>query len=94
MGWKAKLIRPIKTAEGGEIVTLSDARDYLLKLPKDRHTDPIVQATIEAVMMAAEGRGPVFTAQAGISQVVAGRRGLEYDPDRLRLPTKKWGRRR
>jgi hypothetical protein len=41
------MIQPIQTAEGGLIDTPSDARDYLLKLPKDWHTEPIVQATLK-----------------------------------------------
>lgn len=70
MSWKDRLIRPIEVEEGDLIVTLSDARDYLLKLPKNRHKDPLVQATIQALLMAAEGHGPIFTGQSGLAQVV------------------------
>ena len=94
MRWDARLIRPIQVEEGDLIVTLSDAREYLLKLPKNRHDDPIVQATVEALLMAAEGRGPIFTAQAGVARVVAGRSSHQYDPDKPRLPAKTWRRRR
>lgn len=72
MSWSVRLVKPIIPAKGGPIVTLSDARDYILKLPRAEQQTPIVQATAEAILMAAEGRGPVFTAQAGVSQMVHG----------------------
>jgi len=93
MRWDARLIRPIQVEEGDLIVTLSDAREYLLKLPKNRQNDPTVQATVEALLMAAEGRGRIYTAQAGVAQVV-GRCATDYDPNRPRTPAKKWRRQR
>jgi hypothetical protein len=70
VSWKAKLIQPIEAEEGDLIVTLSDAREYLLKLPKGRRNDPLVQSTIQALLMAAEGHGPILVAQSGMAQVV------------------------
>jgi hypothetical protein len=92
MGWNEKLIRPIEAAEGDIIVTLADARKYLLKLPKDRHDDPTVAAAVQALLMAAEGHGPILHAQVGIGKVITGSNGHQY-PDK-KLPTKKWRRRR
>jgi hypothetical protein len=64
--------------KGKRIKTLADARDYLLKLPKSRHREHDVQAAIEAVIMAAEGRGPILHATVGIGVVVNGRNAGPY----------------
>ncbi len=90
MSWKTELIRPIVPPKGKPIITLSDARDYILKLPKSRHDDPIVLAGTEAVLMAAEGRGPIFTAQAGVAQIVHG----PQKPLNRPKPDAHWGRRK
>jgi hypothetical protein len=60
------------------IKTLTDARDYLLNLSKSRHREHDVQAAIEAVLMAAEGRGPILHATVGIGIVVNGRNAGPY----------------
>jgi len=77
MGWSAPLDRTFVPEKGKPIKTLADARDYLLKLPKSRHKEDDVQTAIEAVLMAAEGRGPVLHATAGVGLVVEGRSGIQ-----------------
>ena len=72
MSWSARLVKPIVPANGKPIVTLSDARSYILTLPKLDQESEIVQATAEAILMAAEDRGPILTAQAGVAQIVHG----------------------
>jgi hypothetical protein len=72
MRWSTALTKKITTPKGQPIRTLADARAYLLSLPKSRQRDEDVQAAIEAVLMAAEGRGPVLHATAGIGTVVHG----------------------
>jgi hypothetical protein len=74
MRWSEPLTKQFISPKGQPIKTLADARDYLLKLPKSRHAENDVQAAIEAVLMAAEGRGPILHATAGIGAVVNGRR--------------------
>lgn len=78
MSWSTKLDMTFSPPKGKRIKTLADARDYLLKLPKSRHKENDVQAAIEAVMMAAEGRGPILHATAGIGIVVNGRNAGPY----------------
>jgi len=73
MGWSAPLAKEFVPPNGKPIKTLADARDFLLKLPKSRHKEDDVQAAIEAVLMAAEGRGPILHATAGIGTVIHGR---------------------
>ena len=74
MGWSAPLGKVFVPTKGKPIEMLADARDYLLKLPKSRHNEDDVQAAIEAVLMAAESRGPILHATAGIGAVVNGRK--------------------
>lgn len=72
MSWSKRLERPVVTPEGKKIVTLSDARAYALALPKARQMDPHVQAGVEALLMAAEGKGPMLLAQSGVAHIVHG----------------------
>jgi len=72
MRWSVPLPKTIVAASGPPIKTLADAREYLLNLPKDRYDEEIVQAAIEAVIMAADGRGSILHATAGIGAVVNG----------------------
>jgi hypothetical protein len=72
MTWSSKLIRPIVPPNGKPIVTLSDARAYILKLPEERQNDPLVQAGTEAILMAANGTGPMLSAQSGVAHLVHG----------------------
>lgn len=76
MSWSSKLDMTFSPPKGKRIKTLANARDYLLKLPKSRHTENDVQAAIEAVMMAAERKGPVLHATAGMGLVLNGRKGF------------------
>ncbi len=90
MSWDTELIRPIVPPKGKTIVTLSDARAYILKLPKARQKDPIVLARVEAVLMAAEGRGPMLLAQSGVAHIVHG----PIKPLNRTKPDAHWQRRR
>lgn len=72
MSWSKRLERPVVPENGKPIVTLSDARAYALKLPRERQLDPHVQAGVEAIMMAANGTAPIHLAQAGVAHIVHG----------------------
>lgn len=87
MGWSTPLDRTFVPEKGKPIKTLADARDYLLKLPKSRHKEGIVQTAVEAVLMAAEGRGPVLHATAGIGLVLNGRNRLHSSGTRTEHAT-------
>jgi hypothetical protein len=67
--WDKPLERAI-----GDVKTLLDAYQVLLKLPKAKQKEPMVQAAAEALLMAAEGRGPMHTAQAAAAYAVHGPR--------------------
>ena len=89
--WKKRFDVPIGLPDGTKIATLDQARRYLLALPEARHRDADVSAAIEAVLMAAEGRGPVMHANAGIGRIVNGPPKI---PEARPSKEKKWGRRR
>jgi hypothetical protein len=84
--WSRPFDVPIDLPDGRKIVTLDDARKYLLKIPKKEWT-PLIGAAIEAVIMAANGEGPMLHANAGIGQVVHGPRKRATGP--RKKPTKK-----
>jgi hypothetical protein len=46
--------------------TLRDAANLITKLPKAKQTDPHWQAATEALILAAEGRGPMLHARVGM----------------------------
>lgn len=79
--------RPLERAIG-EVKTLMDAYQVLLKLPKAKQKEPMVQAAAQALIMAAEGRGPMHTAQAAAAFAVNGPR-VDEQP-KGKKPAKKY----
>ena len=51
---------------GRELVTLRDAADYIMKLPKAEQNLEPWQTAVEALIMAAEDRGPLMHARIGV----------------------------
>jgi hypothetical protein len=90
VSWSKRFDMPIKLPSGKKLVTLADARKHLLSLPKSKQGSPAVQAAIEALMMAANGEGPLMHANAGIARVVDGPKPMP-EP---RLATTRWGRKK
>lgn len=90
MSWSRSFDVPIKLPDGKALETLDDARKYLLKLPKSKHRDPHVAAATEAVLMAANGTGPVMHANLGLGLVVYGPK----PPPEPRPATTRWGKRK
>jgi hypothetical protein len=62
-GWKRPFDDPIVLPDGRSLVTLEDAGDYITRLPKAEQQLDEWQTAIEALMMAAESRGPVMHAR-------------------------------
>ena len=58
MSWSRRFDEPIQPPKGKKLVTLKDAAAYIMKLPKSKQQSPEWQAAGEAVIMAAEDRGP------------------------------------
>jgi hypothetical protein len=89
-------IRPLRVETGHQppkgrpIVTLKDAAAYILKLPKSAQQSPEWQAAGEAVIMAAEDRGPLMHAHVGMMLALHGAKPIpEARPSKTH-----WGKRK
>jgi hypothetical protein len=72
-------------------VTLRDAADYIMKLPKAEQNLEAWQTAVEALIMAAENRGPLMHARIGML------RALNVNVERVFNPDRKdthWGKRK
>jgi hypothetical protein len=56
VSWNERLDRPIDLPDGKTLLTLEDARRYILKLPKSELETVAWQVAIEALVIAAEKR--------------------------------------
>ena len=64
--WSRRFDEPIPLPRGRQLVTLKDAANYIQKLPKAERDLEEWQAAVEALIMAAEGRGPVMHLRIGV----------------------------
>ena len=72
-------------------MTLQDAANYIMKLPKAEQKLEVWQTATEALIMAAEGRGPLMHARMGML------RALNRNVERVFNPNRKdthWGKRK
>jgi hypothetical protein len=88
--WSRRFVDPIPT-RGKAIVTLKDAAAFILKLPKAEQSKPHWQAAAEAVIMAAEDRGPLTHADIGMKRALNAGKPIEFDPKRK---SPHWGKRK
>ena len=65
-GWHQPFEDPIPLSRGRQLIILKDAADYIMKLPKAEQQAPEWQAATEALIMAAENRGPLPHARVGL----------------------------
>lgn len=93
-GWDREFEDPVTTPDGKPLKTLRAAAKYIQQLPKAEHNEPRWQTFGECLIAAAEGRGPLLHARAGMLRAMLGGMSLQYDPYKPRTPAKKWGRRR
>ena len=90
-GWKRLFEDPIPLPRGRQLVILQDAADYIMKLSKADRDLPEWQAAGEALIMAAEGRGPLMHARVGML------RALNRNVERVFKSDRKdahWGKRK
>jgi hypothetical protein len=66
MPWSRAFEDPIPLPRGRQLVTLEDAAAYIMKLPKGEQHLEEWQAATEALIMAAEDRGPLMHARIGV----------------------------
>ncbi|MCA1546300.1 hypothetical protein I6F36_05715 [Bradyrhizobium sp. BRP19] len=55
---------------GRKLVTLLDAGEYIMGLPKKEHAAPEWQAAMEALILVAEGGGPTMFARIGVMRAL------------------------
>jgi hypothetical protein len=90
MPWSRAFEDPIPLPRGRQLVTLEDAAAYIMKLPKGEQHLEEWQAATEALIMAAEDRGPLMHARIGVL------RALNRNVERTLTDRKEmqWGRRK
>jgi hypothetical protein len=81
-GWKRPFEDPIDLPRGRRLVTLQDAADFILKLPKAEQNLEEWQAATEALIMAAENRGPLMHARIGVLRALNRNVERVFNPDR------------
>lgn len=83
MPWSRRFDDPVTLPDGRALVTLRDAGQYIASLPKKKQGAPEWLAAAEAVLMAAEDRGPLLHARVGMSRALnAGKPEPERPPRR------------
>ncbi len=90
-GWSREFEDPIPLPRGRQLVTLKDAADYILKLPKAEQKEPAWQTATETLIMAAEGRGPLMHARIGMLRALNRHVERVFNPDRKEHH---WGKRK
>jgi hypothetical protein len=90
-GWKRSFEDPIPLPRGRHLVTLQDAADYILKLPKAEQRLVEWQTATEVLIMAAEGRGPLLHARVGMLRALNRHVERVFNPDRK---DHHWGKRK
>jgi hypothetical protein len=91
MPWSRPFDDPVPRPRGRQLVTLQDAGAYITELPiADQQLDEW-QAAIDALLMAAEDRGPLMHARVGMLRAL--NRHVARDFDSTRSDTH-WGKRK
>jgi hypothetical protein len=65
-GWSRPFEDPIDLPAGRTLLTLKNAVDYIMKLPKAEQKHEKRETAIGCLIMAAEGRGPLKHARIGV----------------------------
>jgi hypothetical protein len=90
-GWSSQFEDPVDLPRGGRLVTLKSAAGYIMKLPKAEQNLTEWQAATEALIMAAEGRGPLMHARVGMLRALNRNVERVFNPDRK---NHHWGKRK
>jgi len=91
MPWSRVFEDPIPLPGGTTLRTLSDAASHVMALPGKTRQSVEWQAAIEALLMAAEDRGPLMHARIGMLRAL--NRNVERVLDQSRKDMH-WGRRK
>jgi hypothetical protein len=66
-GWRRYFDDPIPLPRGRQLVTLADAGNYIMKLPKGEHETAQWQAVMEALILVATSGGPTMLGLCGLT---------------------------
>jgi len=82
LSWNQRFFDPIELPRGRQLVTLRDAAAFTMTLPKAELNLREWQAAIKALIIAADGRGPMLNARIGMLRAL--NRHVEglFNPDR------------
>jgi hypothetical protein len=90
-GWQRRFDDPIPLPRGRQLVTLQDAGDYIMKLPKAEQDLEEWQAAVEALLLVVELSGPTMFARIGAMRALNRNVVREFDSSRKDT---QWGRRK
>jgi hypothetical protein len=89
--WDQQFFDPIESPKGKPLITLRDAANYIMKLPKAEHDAEEWQAAMEALLLVAESGGPTMFARIGVMRALNRHVERVFDPSRKDMH---WGRRK
>ena len=81
-GWSRRFDDPIPLPSGRQLVTLKDAADYIMKLPKAEQNHERWQTAIHRLIGVAEGRDFMMHAQIGMLRALNRHVERVFNPDR------------
>ena len=90
-GWSKLFEDPVNLPNGRQLVTLLDAGNYIHGLPRKESAEDHWQAAIEALLMAAQDRGPLLHARVGMLRALNRHVVRPFNPDRK---DPHWGKRK
>jgi hypothetical protein len=90
-GWSREFDEPIALPDGGKLVVLRDAANYITALQAKEAALPEWQAAIEALILVVELGGPTMMARIGVMRALNRGHVHEFKPSGKRHH---WGRRK
>ena len=90
MPWSTPFDDPIILPDGRKLLTLKDAADYIMKLPKKEADLPEWQTAIEVLMLCIRGGDPML-ARIGVMKALNRHVERVFNPDRKETH---WGKRK
>ena len=91
MSWDQRFFDPIKLPGRKPLITLCDAAQYVMKLPKQEHDADEWQAAMQALMLVAEHDGPAMFARIDMMEALNRHVERVFYPSRM---DKRWGKHR
>jgi hypothetical protein len=90
-GWSREFYDPITLPKGKPLVTLRDAANYIVKLPKAEQQAPEWQTAMQALLLVAEQNGPTMFARIGMMRALNRNVERVFNSDRKETH---WGKRK